>query len=171
MKKMVPLIVSAFVIFLSGCSSSNKSTGVWVNKEKIQGKSFSSVFIVVMTADAEARNLMETDLAAAATAKGYKAVKSIDVMPGSITDPAVPEKTEIVTRVKASNCDAVFVASLLKKEEDVRMYPAILVIRLCHIMHGVVIIMVTTGIGTPQCTGRVITKKINPILCRVTCMM
>lgn len=123
MRSLLTIPALLLLIVFSGCSTSNKSTGVWVNKEKIQGKSYNSVFIVVMSADMDARNTLETDLAAAATAKGYKAIKSVDVMPPSLSNPSVPEKEEIVSKEKASGCNAVFVASLLKKEEDIRYVP------------------------------------------------
>ncbi len=117
------LSVVASLVILASCTTANEPTGVWVNKEKIQGKSFSSVFIVVMTADIEARSIVENDLAAAAAAKGYKTVKSIDVMPPSFKDPKTPPKEDIINKVKESGCDAIFVATLLKKEDDMRYTP------------------------------------------------
>lgn len=123
MKKGKLLSMIAAVLLLASCSSSNETTGVWLNKEKLQGKSFSNVLIVVMTADIEARSLLENDLAAAAAAKGYKAIKSIDVLPPSFKDPQTPSKEDILGKVKANGCDGVFVATLLKKEEDIRYTP------------------------------------------------
>ena len=49
-----------------------------------------------MSADIEARSKVENDLAAAATAKGYKYIKSIDVMAPAFKDPQTPSKEEIV---------------------------------------------------------------------------
>lgn len=123
MKQLRLLTLAAFVLIFAACSSTKNSSGVWVNTEKIQGKQFSNIFIVVMTADIEARSTLENDLAAAATAKGNRAVKSIDVMAPSFKDPQAPSKEEIVGKVKSSGCDAVFVATLLKKEEGIRYSP------------------------------------------------
>ena len=117
------LSLFAIVFVFASCSSMEKSTGVWVNKEKIQGKSFNKIFIVVMTANIQARAKLETDLAAAAIANGYNAVKSMDVMPPAFRDSSTPTKEEIAGKVKESGCDAVFVASLLRKEENVRYNP------------------------------------------------
>ena len=69
-----------FVLFtitaiLAACTSTKESTGVWVNKEKIKGKSFNKLFIVVMTADPEARATVENDLARVATSRGHPVVK------------------------------------------------------------------------------------------------
>ena len=110
-------------LILIGCKSSKESTGVWVNQEKIQGKQFHKVFIVVMTADILARTQLENDLAAVATSKGYEAVKSLDLLPMSLDNPKKPTKEEVVAKVKESGCDAVFVASLLRKEEAIRYVP------------------------------------------------
>ena len=121
MKKFMS--IALFLLLLQACTPYKESTGVWVNKEKIQGKSYSNIFIIVMTANLEARALLENNLASLATEKGYKTVKSMDVMPPGLKDAAMPSKEDIVKKVKESNCDAVFVASLLKKEEDVRYTP------------------------------------------------
>ncbi len=117
------LLVIVIGFFLVSCKSSKESTGVWVNKEKIQGKQFHKVFIVVMTADILARTQLENDLAAVATSRGYEAVKSYDLLPISLDNPKKPTKEEVVAKVKESGCDAVFVASLLRKDESIRYEP------------------------------------------------
>jgi len=116
-------IIAGFVF--AACSSSKKPAGVWVNKEKIKDKTYKKMFIVVMTADVEARSTVETDLAAAAVAKGYEAVKSIDVLPVDLKDPKMPPKDDLVNKVKETGCDAVLVAALLKKEEAVSFEPGV----------------------------------------------
>ncbi len=118
MKKslFVPFLVT---LLFGACTSTKESTGVWVNKEKIQGKSFSKIFIVAMSADPEARSTVENTLATAATNRGHQVVKSIDVITTDLKDPKLPTKDEVVAKVKESGCDGVFVATLLKKEESI----------------------------------------------------
>jgi len=118
MKKNVFLIFMIGLIFVA-CSTPKESTGVWINKDKIQGKSFTKIFIVVMSADPEARSTVENDLARIATSRGHQVVKSIDVITTNLKDPKMPTKDEVVAKVKESGCDGVFVAALLKKEESV----------------------------------------------------
>ena len=98
MKKMMSFAL--LLLMLQACTPYKESTGVWVNKEKIQGKSYSNIFIIVMTANLEARALLENNLAAIATEKGYKTVKSMDVMPPGLKDAAMPSKDDIVKKVK-----------------------------------------------------------------------
>jgi hypothetical protein len=117
MKKLVFFIMIGLIFV--GCSTPKESTGVWINKDKIQGKSFSKIFIVVMSADPEARSTVENDLARIATSRGHQVVKSIDVITTNLKDPKVPTKDEVVAKVKENGCDGVFVAALLKKEESV----------------------------------------------------
>jgi len=122
--KNSPFVLLIITLFLAACSSPKESTtGIWVNKDKIQGKSFNKIFIVVMTADPEARSTVENDLAAVATSRGHPVVKSIDVITTSLKDPKLPTKDEVVAKVKETTCDAVFVATLLKKEESVGYTP------------------------------------------------
>ncbi len=129
MKRLLSLPFFAIAFMIAGCASSGSSsdsggsTALWVNKEKAQGKTFKNIFIVVLTADIEARVKLENDLATLAVSKGYKALKSLDVMAFNLNDPKIPAKEEIVAKVKASGCDAVFVASLLRKDEEIRYIP------------------------------------------------
>jgi hypothetical protein len=114
----------AIALFVIACSSSKPaSTGVWVNQEKIQGKKFQNILVIVLTADIEARVRVEGDLVNAAVARGFKAIKSVDVLPFDIKNPTTPSKQEVVDRVKGSGCDAVFIGSLLKEDEAVRYVP------------------------------------------------
>lgn len=123
MKRVHILSILVTALILSACSSSKETTGVWVNKEKIQGKTFNKIFIIVMTADVQARVRLEKNLAEALVARGKMAYKSIDVMPMSLDNPQTPSKEEIVSKVKASGADAVFITNLLKKEESIRYTP------------------------------------------------
>jgi len=114
---------NAFAIFMTAlvvvaCTSTKETTGVWVNKDKMQGKSFSKIFIVAMSADPEVRSTVENDLARIATARGHAVVKSIDVIQTNLKDPKLPTKDDVVAKVKESGCDGVFVAAVLKKEES-----------------------------------------------------
>src|SRR5215467_10233031 len=119
MKKSPFVLLILMFIFVACNAPKEATTGVWVNKDKIQGKSFSKIFIVVMSADPEARSTVENDIAAIATSRGHQVVKSIDLLPASVKDPKLPTKDEVVAKVKESGCDGVFVASLLKKEESI----------------------------------------------------
>jgi hypothetical protein len=121
--KKIALVTACIAIVCFACTSTKETTGVWKNTEKLAGKSYSKIFIVVMSGNLEARTKVESDLSAAATAKGYANIKSIDVMQPKFTDTDLPAKEDIIKQVKANNCDAVFVATLLKKEEDVRYTP------------------------------------------------
>ena len=121
-------LVLAFIItgaILAACSSSKTPTTstVWVNKDKVGTKSYHRVFIVVMTADIETRVQLENDLAAVAESRGYEAVKSYDSITFSLDRPKAPTREEVINSVRASGADAVFVASLLKKDEELNYTP------------------------------------------------
>ena len=120
--KRLQLLLSVLMIalFIGSCTVAKEPNGVWVNTEKRQGKTFNKAFIVVVTGNLEARALLETDIANIVIKKGYHAVKSIDVLPPDLkSNSTIPTKDEIIKKVKESGCDAVFVASVLKKEADV----------------------------------------------------
>lgn len=120
MKRVCAVSAIIVVVLFVACSSTKESTGVWVDKEKIQGKAYDNFFVIVMTADIEARVKLENDLADLITSRGHKAVKSYEVLPADLKDPKPPAVDELIAKIKASDCDAVFVASLLDKNDDIR---------------------------------------------------
>jgi hypothetical protein len=129
--KTIQILIVIIIFFSVSCTSGKKSTGnqnsepaaVWVNKEKLQGKSYKKLFIVALTADYKVRAELENDLATSATSRGLEVVKSSDVLPMSLQDPKPPTKDEVVAKVKETGCDAVFVASVLKQEESIHYTP------------------------------------------------
>jgi hypothetical protein len=120
MKSIYLLSAIILSIIFTTCSAPKESAGVWINKEKLKGKSYSNLFILVVTADIQSRVRLESDLSNVATSRGLKTVKSVDVMPFDIENPKKPSKEEVVSKVKASGCDAVFIASVIKKEDRIK---------------------------------------------------
>jgi len=123
MQKIQLLAIFAFAILMTTCSPSNKTSGVSVNKQKLNGRSFHKLFIEVATFDIEVRSRLENDLAATTISEGYAAVKSLDMIPFSLKEPKLPAKDEIELKVKESGCDAILIVSLLRKAEAVEYTP------------------------------------------------
>jgi len=120
MKRVWVLSVISVGFVFAACSSAKESTGVWVNKEKIAGKTYSNFFVIVMTADIEARVKLENEIAATIVSRGHKAIKSYEVLPADLKDPKPPAVDALIEKIKASDCDAVFVVSLLDKNDEIR---------------------------------------------------
>jgi hypothetical protein len=72
MQKIQLLVIFAIAILMTTCSSSNKTSGVSVNKQKLNGRSFHKIFIEVATFDIEVRSRLENDLAATTISEGMQ---------------------------------------------------------------------------------------------------
>ena len=123
MKNFSVLTIVAFVITLVYSCSSSQLTGVWVNKEKMEQKSYKKIFVLAQTADIQARKAVEDALVAKAKDRGFELVSSISIMPPSLSNPEIPSKEAVIEGVKSSGCDAAFIVTMLKKEENVRYTP------------------------------------------------
>jgi hypothetical protein len=123
MKNFSIFTISAFVMMLVCSCSSNQLTGVWVNKEKMEQKSYKKIFVLAQTADIQARKAVEDALVAKAKDRGFELVSSISIMPPSLSNPEIPSKESVIEGVKSSGCDAAFIVTMLKKEENVRYTP------------------------------------------------
>jgi len=116
MLKYTNLVLAATVISILSCSSPKEVTGITINNEKVNSRSFKKIFIVAATLDIEVRNKLETELAAIANTKGYNTVKSLDVLPFSFETMKLPAKEEIEKKVRESNSDAILILSLSRSE-------------------------------------------------------
>jgi hypothetical protein len=123
MKNFSILTIMVFVIALICSCSSTQLTGVWVNKEKMEQKSYKKIFVLAQTADIQARKAVEDALVAKAKDRGFELVSSISVIPPSLSNPEIPSKESVIEGVKSSGCDAAFIVTMLKKEENVRYTP------------------------------------------------
>ena len=123
MKRIHLLITVTIVTIFLSCAPSSQYTGVWVDKNKIKGKAYHNIFIIAVTENIQARQRFESDIDSVIVSRGLKGVKSIDVMPPSPDDPKMPTKEELVAKIKASGCDAVFMVTLIKKIDDIRYTP------------------------------------------------
>src|SRR6187455_3707378 len=135
MKRVCSLSLIILALFFAACSSTKESTGVWFDKEKIKGKAYDNFFVIVMTADIEARVKLENEIAATIISRGHKAIKSYEVLPADLKDPKPPAVDALIEKIKASDCDAVFLASLLDKNEDVGYTSGVINIKCGLIIH------------------------------------
>jgi len=123
MKNVLMWITVAPAALFISCAPSQEVISFWKNPEAPHGKKVSAVFVAALTSNRAARNIVETDLATAATARGFKVVRSIDAAPSSLTNDAVPSKEELLGEIRDSKCDAVFTVSLLDVKSTQRYVP------------------------------------------------
>jgi hypothetical protein len=123
MKNVLSLVLLASLALVMSCGTSQDVISFWKSPDLPQGKSYTSVFIMAITADRAARTVVETDLAAAVTGKGLKATRSIDVFQTNFTKDNIPSKEALFAKIKELNCDAVFTVALLDTKSETRYVP------------------------------------------------
>ena len=126
MRKLFSAFFLVMIIFLNnGCSSSKISIiGSWVDKEKIQATPNNGVFIVVVTQNFEARSQLENDLAAAATANGIKAVKSLAVFTPVTGVPDSIVIAALLRKVEESGCTAILTVTMIDSRSETKYHPS-----------------------------------------------
>ncbi len=123
MKTALHTVVLLTITFLMGCGTAQEVTNFWKNPKQSENRPYKTIFVMAITQNAAARNTLETDLAAAAEERGFKAVKSVDALPGTFSKPAPSSKEEMLAKLRELNCDAVFTVSLLDVKSDQRYVP------------------------------------------------
>jgi len=126
MQKVNLLTIVALALVMVHCASSKKAKaapGVYVNSQKLDGRSFHKLFVEVETVDVQLRTMMEGDLVQALILTRCEGVKSIDLIPFSLKELKLPTQEEIMLKVKESGCDAILFISLSRKAESVAYTP------------------------------------------------
>jgi hypothetical protein len=107
---------------LAACSTTTRVTDFYRNPDAPK-KSYHSIFIAALVNNVNAKNAIEANLANAAQARGYKAVKSADVFPPNFTRDNIPNKETILSKVRELGCDAIFTVALVDKTSETRYVP------------------------------------------------
>jgi hypothetical protein len=97
-------------------------TSSWKSPEAA-GKTYKTVFLMALVQNQSAKNIIETDLEKAATAKGYKVYKSSEVFAPNFQQGQLPDKQVIIEKVKSLNCDALLTVALVDKQSETRYVP------------------------------------------------
>jgi len=116
---------SLFLIafYLLSCGASQKITSSWVNKDVDPSKKYTSIFVMALSQNQSARNIVESDLANAIAAKGYKVAKSTEFFTPQFTKETAPTKEAVLAKVKQLGCDAIITVGLVDKTSETRYVP------------------------------------------------
>jgi hypothetical protein len=117
-------IISIFCLAacLNSCAPATEVTGSWKNPE-ISAKQVNSILVTALTSRTNARQTVENDLAKALQKKGFKVVKSLDVLPPSFTGGKEPDKEALLNKIKGMDVDIILTVALLDKETESRYVP------------------------------------------------
>lgn len=120
---LVILVITSSLSMIS-CTPAIKTTGYWVNREKIPAEPIKSVFIIAFTDNMQLRSNLENDLAAAAEKKGLKAYKSMDIMGPVDIKLIAPVKEVFLKKLKDLNCETVFTVALVNQISETKYVQA-----------------------------------------------
>jgi hypothetical protein len=110
-------------ILLLACTSSQKITGVWVNREALPKGPYHSIFILVLSQNADANFMVEYDMASLMATRGRKTVKSSTIfLPNSLSTGSITRE-QMAKIIKDVGCDAVFTIALLDTKTEEHYQP------------------------------------------------
>lgn len=121
MKRLTIILIA---LYFAGCSSSTTQiTGSWKNTDAQIPAIMSTILVTALTGRTTARQAVENDIASALQKKGYKTVKSIDIMPPTFTSGRTPDKEELLSKIGDSGADAILTVALIDEETETRYVP------------------------------------------------
>lgn len=122
MKKVFFSVGLLMALIFTSCSPTMKITGNWMNKDYMGKGKYQKVFLMTISSNPGAVQSVENALAKAAIAEGITPIKSYEVF-----GPNYPKQNttqeEIIAKIKATGCDAVFTSSLVDVKSETRYVP------------------------------------------------
>jgi hypothetical protein len=116
------LIIVSFLTITS-CSPAIKTTGSWVNREKIPEEPIKSVFVIAFTDNMDVRLHLEENIAEAAKKKGMKAYKSTDIIGTVEMKYVAPVRDVFLKKLHDLNCEAIFTVALVNATSETKYIP------------------------------------------------
>ncbi|MDQ2656648.1 MAG: hypothetical protein M3Y60_04440 [Bacteroidota bacterium] len=120
---MKKIIIAIVALYFAACSPGTQITGSWKNADMPVSENVNTIFVTALTGRANARQAVENDLAAAMEKKGYKTIKSIDVMPPTFTGSRTPDREEMLSKIQETGADAILTVALIDEETESRYTP------------------------------------------------
>src|SRR3982751_6348931 len=113
-------LIVLFSLVVASCGPSIKTTGSWVNREKLPAEPIKSVFIIAFTDNMHVKSYLEDDMAVAAQKKGLKAYKSIDVIGPVESKYIAPVKDVFMKKLEALGCETIFTIALVNATSETK---------------------------------------------------
>lgn len=122
MKQPIFIIITA--LCFAGCSPSTRITASWKNSDAQIAGNMNTILVTALTGRTTARQAVENDIAAALEKKGYKTIKSMDVMPPTFSGGSqAPDREELLSKIDGSGADAILTVALIDEETETRYVP------------------------------------------------
>lgn len=123
MKKNIIIIIMTAVCFVA-CSPATQITGSWKNNDaQATATEIQTILVTALTPRVNARQNVENDLARALEQKGYRTIKSMEVLPPTFTNGDKPDKEELLSRIENTGADAILTVALIDEETESRYVP------------------------------------------------
>jgi hypothetical protein len=99
-------------IILSACAPSQEISRTWVNREALPKVPYKSIFVIALVQQKN-KAVVEAKVAKVMASKGFKVIKSTDVMPVIKQDESGKiNKEALANTIRGNNCEALYVIAV-----------------------------------------------------------
>lgn len=121
--KRISLPFLLLVVMLTACTTPQKVTSSWVNREALPKEPYKSIFILTLTQNTRAKLNVENAMAKLIMSRGQKAVKSSDIFTPKFMGKDSLTADRVAKAIKDSGCDAVITLALLDVKTETYYQP------------------------------------------------
>jgi hypothetical protein len=121
MKLKVALFLVLGYLFYT-CAPSTKITASWKNP-KMNDQHVNSILVTALTDKTNNRETVEASLTNALQDAGLRATKSMEVLPPTFTGDDLPDRKELLDKIKNAGVDGILTVALIDEETENRYVP------------------------------------------------
>jgi len=122
MKLKILTFLLLFAI-MSGCGPTQKITGSWSDPEAKNMKTYTKIFVAVLTQNKDNNYFLETQTAKTLRSRGFEVVKSNDIYPPSFSPKNDFTKEQLAESITKTGCDGILSIALLDSKIEESYHP------------------------------------------------
>ena len=113
----------ALTLLMLSCTSSQRITSSWTNKEAIPDTPFNTICVIALIPDQTVKLVVEDKMVNLINKRGRKAIKSADLLKSASLEDKQTTKNDLIKLMKDAECDGVLTIAQLDIKTEERYVP------------------------------------------------
>lgn len=116
-------IIAVIALLVASCQPATQITATWKNADANIDRDINTILVTALTGRTTSRQAIEDDIAAALADEGYHTIKSIEVMPPTLSSSQTLDREDLLSKISNTGADAILTVALIDEKTETRYVP------------------------------------------------